>query len=354
MKNYKMTEDNVRVLGRSIYRDGVRYLSYSCSAVEFMFTGTKVTAEIWTDWSKDEEWQAIFQGFAAVVIDDNDADMKRFALDMGTNIYTIFESDTIQTVKIRILKMSEAAFGKMGIVSIDSDGDIKPTERKKIGIEFIGDSITCGYGIEGIWNTDVFNTKQENPWNAYAATTARRLDFEYQLISWSGIGVISGWVDADKNEPLNDWLMPALYDYTDRGLENILGVTDDDKKEIWDNSIFKPDICVVNLGTNDNSYTRDMPERVEAFGELYIKFLRKIRAKNPDAYIICTLGAMGQNLYPEIEKRVMELNDNKVSAMQFDVQKEDDGIGSDWHPSYITQQKMADKLTEYIRSNYNF
>lgn len=354
MKSFKLTEDNVRVLGRSIYRDGIRYLSYSCAAVEFIFTGTRVTAEIWTDWAINEGWEDIFQGYASVIVDDDFDNMKRFAIEKGINTYPIFESDTIKTVKIRIVKMSEAAFGKMGIISIDADGDIKPTVRKKIGIEFIGDSITCGYGIEGVFGTDTFNTRQENPWTAYAATTARNLDFEYQLISWSGIGVISGFIEADVNEPLNDWLMPALYDYTDRGLENILGVTTDESKEIWDNSVFAPEICVVNLGTNDNSYTRNIVERVDAFGELYIAFLQKIREKNPNAYIICTLGAMGQELFPEIEKRVMEFNDSKVSAMMFDVQKDEDSIGSDWHPSFNTHQKMAAKLTEYIKENCIF
>lgn len=349
MKKYKATEENVRVLGRSLYRNDIRYLSYSCSAVEFTFTGTKVTAEICTSFEPKEEWEWIFQGYAAVFVNDSESETKRFPLETGSKEYVIYESDKAETVKIRIMKMSEAAFGNMGIVSIIADGDITPTSPKKRRIEFIGDSITCGYGNEGVWNTDNFNTKQENPWIAYAALTARKLDMEFQLISWSGIGVISGYVEADVNEPLNEWVMPDLYDYTDRGLENTLGNSDDSNKEIWDNSRFSPEIIVINLGTNDQSYTRGIKERVDDFGNQYVAFLHKIRAKNPSAFVICTLGAMGQDLYAEIERRVMEINDSRITSMQFDVQLESDGIGADWHPSAVTHMKMSEKLVEFIQ-----
>ncbi len=351
MKNFKADENNVRVLGRSIYRNEIRYLSYSCSAVEFVFTGKKVTAEIWTDWELKEEWQHIFQGYAAVMVNDSGNSIKRFPLMPGVNTYTIYESDNAAPVKIRIMKFSEASFGKMGIVSISADGEIKPAPKPNGLIEFIGDSITCGYGIEGVWNTDNFKTAQENPWDAYAASTARMLGMEFDLIAWSGIGVISCWVDDDSNGPSDVWVMPDLYDYTDRGLENILGIKDDSLKEIWDNSKRSPEICVINLGTNDNSYTRNIPERVKLFGERYKAFLQKIRDKNPEAYIICTLGAMGQDLYPEIEGIVSEMNDPKILSMAFDVQLESDGIGADWHPNAVTHKKMAEKLAAFIKKH---
>ena len=70
--------------------------------------------------------------------------------------------------------------------------------------------------------------------------------------------------------------------------------------------------------------------------------------------IICTLGVMGQELYPEINKQVarfsLEQKDSKIMAMAFEVQEEADGIGADWHPSEKTHQKMAAQLTETISS----
>ena len=57
MMKYAADNNHVRVLGRSLFINGTRYLSWSCSAVEFVFTGTEVTAEIWTDWVLDEPWK---------------------------------------------------------------------------------------------------------------------------------------------------------------------------------------------------------------------------------------------------------------------------------------------------------
>ena len=61
MTSFKADENSVRIIGRTVYRDGVRWLGYSCTAAEFEFTGTKVLAEIKTDWVNDEPWKGIFQ-----------------------------------------------------------------------------------------------------------------------------------------------------------------------------------------------------------------------------------------------------------------------------------------------------
>ena len=91
MNNFFADESHVRVLGRSLFRDNIRYLSWSCSGVEFLFTGRKLTAEIWTDWVRDEPWKDIFQCYAAVFIDDEEVPRNRFAIGEGTNNYTIYE-----------------------------------------------------------------------------------------------------------------------------------------------------------------------------------------------------------------------------------------------------------------------
>ena len=82
-------------------------------------------------------------------------------------------------------------------------------------------------------NKDVFNTTQENPWEAYAAKTARHFNADFNCVSWSGIGVISSWTEEDV--PNTEWLMPMLYKYTDAALDNDLGKTE---FEIWDNNTF--------------------------------------------------------------------------------------------------------------------
>ena len=86
----------------------------------------------------------------------------------------------------------------------------------------------------------------------------------------------------------------------------------------WDFSQYQPELIVVNLGTNDNSYTKGDPDKCAEFEKGYVNFLKEIRAKNPNSEILCTLGIMGQELYPSITDAVdtykTETGDSKVSV----------------------------------------
>ncbi|MDP4091501.1 MAG: GDSL-type esterase/lipase family protein, partial [Bacillota bacterium] len=336
------------ILGRTKVIEGIRYINYSCSGIEFEFTGTSASVVLVSDRSK---WDEIFKAWAAVFIDDEAVSSRRFPLGKDEAIYKLFESSTPRRVKVRLMKMSEAAFAKAGIkeIIIEDGREVIPTSPKKRRIEFIGDSITCGYGIEGTWNKDVFNTAQENPWEAYAAKTASYFDADFNLVSWSGIGVISAWTDQDEPNT-REWLMPDLYKYKDGGMDRAMGKTE---YEVWDNHKFEPHLIVINLGTNDSSYTKGISERVDYFTESYYKLLQQVRGCNPDAEIICTLGAMGHDLCPAVERSVQRFKestaDKKIHIMFFDVQSESDGIGSDWHPSLNTQEKMSKRLIDKVK-----
>lgn len=345
-KNFRINQDNVRILGRTKEVNNIRYINYSCSGIEFEFVGTSISVVLCTDNSK---WEDLLKAWVAIFIDDEETPSKRILLDSDENIYKIYESETLRKVKIRLMKMSEAAFSKVGIkeIIIEGEGEIVPTKSKERRIEFIGDSITCGYGIEGIWEKDVFNTTQENPWEAYAAKTARYFNADFNCVSWSGIGVISSWTEVD--QPNTEWLMPMLYKYTDAALDNDF---EKEEFEVWNNNLFEPDLIVVNLGTNDTSYTKNIKERIDEFTNGYYNFLEEIRRANPKAEIICTLGVMGQELCPAVESAVNKFKDvtgdMKIYTHFFEVQLESDGIGADWHPSLKTQEKMSKTLINKI------
>lgn len=346
MNKFFADESHVRVLGRSLFRDNIRYLSWSCSGVEFLFTGRKLTAEIWTDWVRDEPWKDIFQCYAAVFVDDEEVPQKRFAIEAGTNSYTIYESNSVSTVKIKILKLSEAAFSKMGIVSLTADGEIVPAKPRLKKFEFIGDSITCGFGIEGKSAEEGFRTETENSYITYGAEVAKAFDADFNLISWSTIGVYSSDCKEDNGKPNDGWIMPMLYDYTDIGIEGTLNIPEHIE---WDFKSFVPDVIVVNLGTNDMSFTKKIPERVNAFKEAYKKFILHIREKNPTSEIFCVLGMMGRELCPAIEEAAAEMNDKKVRALGLDEQLEADGIGAEKHPNFVTHKKAAEKIIAEIK-----
>ncbi len=346
MKNYLPDTEHIRPIGRSFLWDGIRYLGWSGSGAEFVFTGTVLQVDINTDWENDESWKCMFQPWAAVFVDGGLS--MRFHIYEGTNSYTVYKSDEPRTVTIRIVKLSEAAFNKIGIVNICADGDIRPTVPPERRIEFIGDSITCGFGIEGKSAEERFHTDTENPCKTYAALTAEHFGAEYNLISWSSIGVYSSSCDEDAANPADEWVMPMLYDYTDIGSSNTFGF----EPERWNFNSFVPDVIVLNLGTNDSSYTKGLPERVNAFKKAYGSFLRHIREKNPDSYIICTLGmmgnALGNTLFPAVEETVRETGDKKIFSLELDEQLASDGIGCENHPNAVTHRKAAEKLAKKI------
>lgn len=143
--------------------------------------------------------------------------------------------------------------------------------------------------------------------------------------------------------------MPMLYKYTDAALDNDLKKTE---FEVWDNNNFIPNVIVINLGTNDASYTKGISERIDNFEDSYYKLLEQVRNCNPNVEIICTLGAMGHELCPAVETAVNKFktatDDNKIHTHFFEVQLESDGLGADWHPSLITQDKMSKTLISKI------
>jgi len=347
-KSFKANEANVKILGRTKFIQDIRYINYSCAGIEFEFIGTSAEVVLCTDNSR---WNEIYKAWVAVFIDDEDVPSKRISLDSEENIYKLYESNISRRVKIRLIKISEAAFAKVGIkeIIIEGEGDLRPTKSKEHRIEFIGDSITCGYGIEGIWNRDAFSTTKENAWEAYAAKTASYFNADFNCVSWSGIGVISAWTEADTPNT-NEWLMPALYKYTDAAMDKSLGETE---YEVWDNRIFKPDLIVINLGTNDASYTKNIKERIDEFIKGYYKLLEQVRNCNPKSEIICGLGTMGNELCPAIETAVTTFKaatkDRNIHLLSFPIQLESDGIGIDWHPSLKTQYKVSRELISKIK-----
>ncbi|MDP4089275.1 MAG: GDSL family lipase, partial [Bacillota bacterium] len=56
--SFKPTEENVRILGRTKVIEGIRYINYSCSGIEFEFTGTSASVVLVSDRSK---WDEIFK-----------------------------------------------------------------------------------------------------------------------------------------------------------------------------------------------------------------------------------------------------------------------------------------------------
>lgn len=351
--DFQATEENVKLSGRSLWIDGVRYLSYSGSSISFTFTGRRAEAAIYSD---SPDWEEHLKGYVAVYVGEEKMPRRRICLEEREAVYTLYESEKEETVTIHLVKYSEAAFGKCGVrfLRIDTDKLLAPPPAKKHRLEIIGDSITCGYGVEAKNELEVFCTETENPTKSYSLRTAALLDAEVNLVSWSGIGVISNWVPEDAVKPLDDWLMPMLYPYTDASGSKLLYGEDRSKWEKWDFTSYVPELIIINLGTNDTSYCKDVPERHRVFEEEYGRFVDAVAAHNPSSHILCVLGTMEQKLCPRVEKVVSDRQHDRADGQRFHylhlpLHPEEDGRGADYHPSDLTQQKTAELVAAEIR-----
>lgn len=219
---------------------------------------------------------------------------------------------------------------------------LPPPPLPRRAIEFIGNSITCGYGNESTEATDHFEYETENHYYSYAQLTARNLSAQAQVVARSGIGVYRSYGGPKAGTPDN--VMTTEYEYT-----NLY-----DRSEQWDFSRFQPQLVCINLGTNDLSTNNYDVKRLKA---AYKTFLKQVRSHNPKAKIVYLCGSMLGGKELEIAKQtlnevVAEANkqgDKEVYRFDFTPSTGSLRYGADYHPSLWQHEKMAAELTAYLR-----
>ena len=336
---------NVKPLGRTWpLADGL-WLAFSASGVEFTFNGSTCMVTIAGD-SRAVDAEALNDHTrVAIELDGQRAVDAMLNVPEKTFTLTAGEGEHI----VRIMKLSEAAMSTCVIKVIEAES-IRPTAKKSRLVEFIGDSITCGYGVDDEDPEHHFSTATEDATRAYAYRTAQALDADYSLVSLSGYGIISGYT-ATAEEPVTTQLLPTYYEKLGFSYGAYEGLAPQDIR--WDFAARQPDVVVINLGTNDDSYCLDHEERQQHYCDQYAAFLRTVRRCNPGAKILCTLGMMGDRLYPFVEKAAAAYSaatgDANITCMPFVPQLAEDGLAADYHPTEATHRKAAEKLTAEIR-----
>ncbi len=345
-KTFLPTEEHVRTIGRTMQAKDSLWLVHSGTGCEFTFTGTKATVKLKPDSSFMNR-----NNRARVAIYVNGERVVDGMVDQIEKVYTVWESDTAQECTVRVVKLSEAPYSTIGISAIDVTcfDSIKPTADSGKLIEFVGDSITCGYGVDDLDASHHFSTTTEDASKTYAYKTAEKLGADYSLVSFSGYGIISGY--SGDGQKKTEQLVPDYYDKMGNSGGTYLG--DFVAQEMYWDFSKQPDVIVINLGTNDASYVKGDAAKKEEFTKAYAAFLKQVREKNPEATVFCTLGIMGADLYSCIEdaanRYIAETGDDKVYTMRFDTQNSADGIAADWHPSEKTHEKAAQKLVAKIK-----
>lgn len=346
-KSFMPTEKNVKIIGRFYQKNNVTWIVHSGSSLEFYITG--ITAKISLVGDSNIYSDIILRPRFGIYINDKlflDSLMNELELNVQ-----LFKNEEEKKTKVKIMLLSENKYGGIGIkeIRVNTCSNLKviePTEKKDLSIEFIGDSMTCAYGVEGKDENEHFKTSTENFSKSYAYLASKILNVDYSAVSYSGYGVASGYSEGEKNA---EDLVSLYYKKIGKH-ENYPGE--------WDFKKYKNDIIFVNLGANDyNYYLADPDKRGDEFIQEYIKLLDLVKECNPDSLIVCTIGNIKKkNIYRLVEKAVQIYGDEKV--VNFEVPEyEVDGYGSDWHPSISSQEKIAKIVAEnlgiFIKKYYN-
>lgn len=349
VRKYSLSEKNAKLLGRTYLYQDILWLAYSASGAEFAFQGTECLIELVGDDMATAVGEEIHRARVAIYV--NNELVVDDLVDARNKNYQVLKSEVAKEVTIRIVKLSETTDSTVGIGVVEIVGTpIQKTKEKARKIEFIGDSITCGYGVEGELG-GIYSTSNENAMKAYAYQTALTLDADYSLVCISGYGIVSGYTgNGIKNETQ---LILPYYDKIGMSYGAIASQIPPQTID-WDFAKFIPDLIVINLGTNDASYCGTDVKRCREFELGYLEFIKLVRGKNPSAKIICTLGIMGDFLYSYLEKAVIaykeETKDKNIVTLKFEVQLEEDGYAVDSHPCIVTHTKAAFKLANFMKS----
>ena len=214
-------------------------------------------------------------------------------------------------------------------------------------LEFIGDSITVGYGNE-ISTPDPANahytTRGSNGHKAFGAVTATSLGAQYLAVAYSGRGVSRNFAGSPGQ------VLPDMY---------LQSVPEEPTASAWDPAQYVPDAVIVNLGSNDFS-TPGVDRR--AFVQGYTAFLAKLRGYYPKAMLVATLGPMLSDFYPPGENAWTNAQADLKAAVDARAQAGDARIkivlfapqagpwGEDWHPTIATHDKMAQELSASLKT----
>jgi lysophospholipase L1-like esterase len=338
-------DSNFVYLGRIDFtRPAALRFAYTGVSIRFRFEGSTCILHLKNKSTAKDNEGNFYKNYYTVLVDNE-----------KPRLIAVSNEDEIIKLKgiskgiheVVVFKRTEALVGE-GIfegVEIEKDKILLPVANKKSRkIEFIGNSITCGYGNEGSSKDCHFSPETENGYMTYGAITARQLNANYTAVAYSGKGMYRNYDEATSNT------MSLIYDRI---------FPDSTNSPKWDYKKWQPDVVVINLGTND--FAKGIPDSI-IFVNTYVNFLKRMRLYYPSATLLCIEGPMTNDTYPQgimaftkvknyikASKNKMALIGDKNIHTFFPNLQEGPDYGCDYHPTIKRHEKMADELSKVIK-----
>ena len=325
-KEYPGNHPNIRYTGRVVKNeDGSASFDWSGSYMEIKLTGSFLAVKV-SDTRKNY-YNLFINGVEQGVVETFGKDS---VIVLASGLKGKFNV-------IRLQKRSEGEQGKSTIHSLylSRFGKILQYDPGRTRhIEFIGNSLTVGFGTEGKSKDEKFLASTENCNLAFGAIISRYFNADYTLIAHSGWGAARNYGDTARVSRISM-------------KDKMLQTFDMDPGQMWNFSSYKPDIVVINLGSNDFS-TKPHPLKEEFLG-CYSIIIDRLRDKYGDVPILCVAPNRGP-AFEYLQEFVRARADKKLffTAYLQGVYNSDSDLGSVGHPNYSGQQKLAMTLIPYI------
>lgn len=315
---------DARLIGRFVpMRQGVA-CEWPGSAIQFKPLKKTFTVKLVAE-TKDDYWQVDVDGRPLSVLH----------LDPTVENYTI-DLPSANVGAVTLVKRTEAFTGKTIFRGFTEAGVAKSLIAPSRKILIIGDSISAGFGVDGKKAEDPFLNETSNAYMTYGWITARAVKADVTIAAWSGKKM---WPDNS---------IPEIFDYA---------LPSSKLAESKDHDSADTQAVLINLATND--FGRGIPEE-KGWTTFYVSFVKKLRTRFPDAVIYLATGSMMTDTWPQegkhltTVKRYLDsimtmLKDPKTRRIDFDPQKQEDGIGAQWHPNATTNNKMSQVFQAALR-----
>lgn len=325
-KTVLATDPSVRFVGRVQCLDNgcVRY-DWVGTYAETSFTGSSISAKIadegdsWYNVYIDGNWKS------KIHVTGKTPHEVLLAKDLAKGFH-----------RLTLQKCTEGEYGMGTLYSFTAKGNaaFKPAEARKMMIEFIGDSYSCGYGVDGANKNEHFKLSTEDCSKAYDCLIAKHFDADYCLVAHSGMGVVRNY-NGKKMRTMSQ-RYPLLFDNHD--------------SIAYDFKAYCPNLVIINLGTNDFSVNGAPADFVTG----YVALINTVRSHYPNVPVLCVT-PHSANTYllaamKELRHAVSGMKDVVVAQPMPGVVVENRDLGSDWHPNWKGQRKIAMTLIPLVAS----
>ena len=259
------------------------------------------------------------------VIVDGVRSETRFKATPGTTTLTIASFAEGGVHNVKVLKQTEAMNALCVLEALSFTGYFcEAPEAAPLYIEFVGGSITSGYGnLCANGASDPGNALNQDGTQSFAFIAANATGADWSMVSASGVGLVAGF-----REFTAETLFKRASYYRDTTLYTPTRT---------------PDIVVINLGTNDETKSVDSDQ----FQKKATEFLQMIRTTyGENVKIVVVYNMMKAGMGSQWNRAMSALGGEDAGFYLYKGAR--NTAGGNGHPDLATQKSVGEDLADFL------